>query len=132
MGSSAPRSSSVAESISIILSMQRDGRGSPPAASSSGLQEGPMATQMVSRRSLPDRLRSTRMPGASVVTAAVLSLAVAGSAAARSFTPRHHRIFHGVSDTTNNKDFHRFQKRVGAHPAVLEDFYHWDTPLISG
>ncbi|MEK6273458.1 MAG: hypothetical protein AABM42_12590 [Actinomycetota bacterium] len=67
-----------------------------------------------------------------IVAAAVLLLTVAGSAEARSFTPRHHRIFHGVSDTTNNEDFRRFAKRVGAHPAVLQDFYHWDTPLTSG
>jgi hypothetical protein len=91
-----------------------------------------MAAQMVDRGSARDRLRSTWIPGAAVVAAVVLSLAVAGSAGARSFTPRHHQIFHGVSDTTNNKDFHRFQRRVGAHPAVLEDFYHWDTPLTSG
>jgi hypothetical protein len=91
-----------------------------------------MATQMMGRGSVRDRLRATRISGAALVAATVLSLAVAGSAAARSFTPRHHRIFHGVSDTTNNNDFHRFRKRVGAHPAVLEDFYHWDTPLTSG
>jgi hypothetical protein len=91
-----------------------------------------MATQMMCRGSVRDRLRASRIPAAAVVAAAMLSLAVADSAAARSFTPRHHRIFHGVSDTTNNKDFHRFRKRVRAHPAVLEDFYHWDTPLTSG
>ncbi len=44
----------------------------------------------------------------------------------------HHTIFHGVSDTTDNGDFHKFAKQVGAHPAVLEDFYHWDTPLTTG
>jgi hypothetical protein len=91
-----------------------------------------MATQMMCRGSVRDRLPSTRIPGAAVVAAAVLSLALAGSAPGRSFTPRHHRIFHGVSDTTNNRDFHRFRKRVRAHPAVLQDFYHWDTPLTSG
>ena len=90
-----------------------------------------MATVMVGGRSVRGGLRSTRVLGFSVA-AAVLSLAVAGSAEGRSFTPRHHRIFHGVSDTTHNKDFHRFRKRVGAHPAVLQDFYHWDTPLTSG
>jgi hypothetical protein len=68
--------------------------------------------------------------GAAIVVA--LLLATAGSAAAKSFAPPHHRIFHGVSDTSNNRDFHRFAKRVGAHPAVLEDFYHWDTPLTTG
>jgi hypothetical protein len=72
------------------------------------------------------------MVATGIVAAAVLLLTVAGSAEARSFTPRHHRIFHGVSDTTNNEDFRRFAKRVGAHPAVLQDFYHWDTPLTSG
>ncbi|MEK6327574.1 MAG: hypothetical protein AABM66_08645 [Actinomycetota bacterium] len=93
-----------------------------------------MATQMVDRGSVRARLRSTRIPAAAVVAAAVLSLALAlaGDAAGRSFVPRHNRIFHGVSDTTNNEDFRRFKKRVGAHPAVLEDFYHWDTPLTSG
>ena len=90
-----------------------------------------MATPMVGRRSARNRPRSTRMAGVAAV-AAVLSLVVAGSAAGRSFIPRHHRIFHGVSDTTNNKDFHRFRNRVGAHPAVLQDFYHWDTPLTTG
>ncbi len=89
-----------------------------------------MAEAMVDRGSIRSFLRWTRLPAA--VAASVLSLAVTGSAAARSFTPRHHKIFHGVSDTTNNKDFHLFATRVGAHPAVLEDFYHWDTPLTSG
>src|SRR5207244_12410978 len=53
-------------------------------------------------------------------------------AVAKRLIGRHHKIFHGVSDTSNNSDFHRFAKRVGAHPAVLEDFYHWDTPLTTG
>jgi hypothetical protein len=87
---------------------------------------------MAARGSIADRLQPARLLAAAGVVATVLSLAVAGSAAGRSFTPHNHRIFHGVSDTTNNKDFHRFRKRVGAHPAVLEDFYHWDTPLTSG
>ena len=64
--------------------------------------------------------------------AAVLALGAAGSASARSFVPTHHKIFHGVSDTGSNHDFKRFAHRVGAHPAVQEDFYHWDTPLTSG
>jgi hypothetical protein len=91
-----------------------------------------MATQMVGAGSVRDWLRSARIRAVVAVAGTVLSLTVAASADARSFTPRHHRIFHGVSDTTNNKDFHRFAKRVGAHPAVLQDFYHWDTPLTSG
>jgi hypothetical protein len=90
-----------------------------------------MPTRMVGTGSIRDCLRSRRLP-ALAAGVAVLSLAVTGSAAARSFTPHHHKIFHGVTDTTNNVDFHRFARRVGAHPAVLEDFYHWDTPLTSG
>jgi len=90
-----------------------------------------MARPVVSKRSVRDQLRLTLLAGVAVAVS-LLSPAVAGSAEGRSFTPRHHRIFHGVSDTTNNKDFHRFRKRVGAHPAVLQDFYHWDTPLTSG
>ena len=74
---------------------------------------------------------SIRLAVGGAIVAALL-LATAGSAAAKSFAPPHHRIFHGVSDTSNNRDFHRFAKRVGAHPAVLEDFYHWDTPLTTG
>ena len=90
-----------------------------------------MATPMAGGGSVGASLRSMRVSGVAVAAAA-LSLAVGDSAAGRSFVPRHHRIFHGVSDTTNNKDFHRFRKRVGAHPAVLQDFYHWDTPLTTG
>ncbi len=26
----------------------------------------------------------------------------------------------------------KFAKQVAAHPAVVEDFYHWDTPLTTG
>lgn len=77
-------------------------------------------------------IRAARMLPALGGVAAVLALGAAGSASARSFVPTHHKIFHGVSDTGNNHDFKRFARRVGAHPAVQEDFYHWDTPLTSG
>jgi hypothetical protein len=82
--------------------------------------------------SVRDVLRSTWIPVIVVIVVTALLSTVPAPAEARKFTPRHHRIFHGVSDTTNNRDFHRFRKRVRAHPAVLQDFYHWDTPLTSG
>jgi hypothetical protein len=42
-------------------------------------------------------------------------------------------VFHGVSDTRLGlADLSLFQHEVGAHPAVLEDFYHWGTPLTTG
>ena len=63
------------------------------------------------------------------MAAAIVPAASAGAAAYR---PPHHRIFHGVSDTTKNDDFRHFKRQVGAHPAILEDFYHWDTPLTTG
>jgi hypothetical protein len=68
-----------------------------------------------------------------VVVAALCGLVTASAGAkSRSFKPPHHKTFHGVTDTTVNRDFHIFARRVDAHPAVLEDFYHWDTPLTSG
>jgi hypothetical protein len=87
---------------------------------------------MVGTGSARDLLRSTRIPAMAVTVVAALLMTTPAPTAARKFTPRHHRIFHGVSDTANNRDFHRFRERVGAHPAVLENFYHWDTPLTSG
>ncbi len=100
----------------------------------SELPEGPMATQMVGSRlrARPAPIQRGSRPPSARGGGRAARWPLAGAAAGRSFMPRHHRIFHGVSDTTNNKDFHRFTKRVGAHPAVLEDFYHWDTPLTSG
>ncbi len=63
---------------------------------------------------------------------AALAMALPTGAAAESYTPPHHHIFHGVSDTGDNADFRAFTRDVGAHPAVLQDFYHWDTPLTTG
>jgi hypothetical protein len=59
-------------------------------------------------------------------------LACAAPAAARSFRPHQQKIFHGVSDTGEVRDFYGFAKQVRAHPAVLQAFYHWDTPLTTG
>jgi len=41
------------------------------------------------------------------------------------FVPPHHRIFHGVTDTGSVRDFQVFNRRVGAHSALLESFGHW-------
>jgi hypothetical protein len=77
------------------------------------------------------RISPRRLAAGGAIVAALLA-ASAGTAAAKPYTPRHHKIFHGVSDTSSKRDFHRFAKRVRAHPAILEDFYHWDTPLTTG
>jgi hypothetical protein len=76
--------------------------------------------------------RSSLATAGAIAALAVALLAGAAGAQGKSYTPRHHKIFHGVSDTSNNRDFHHFGKEVGAHSAILEDFYHWDTPLTTG
>jgi hypothetical protein len=85
----------------------------------------PQVVRVVSRTSAAG-------PRVGILLLAALLAILPASASARTFAPPHHKIFHGVSDTSHNRDFHVFGKRVGAHPAVLEDFYHWDTPLTSG
>jgi hypothetical protein len=51
----------------------------------------------------------------------------------RSFAPPRGRIYHGVSETTEGvKGVRRFADQVGAHPAVVEDFFNWGVPLATG
>ena len=69
---------------------------------------------------------------------AVLTVACAGLAAlapgagAKTYAPRDGVAYHGVSDTGHVADFERFSEQVGAHPAVLQDFFHWRVPLTTG
>lgn len=49
------------------------------------------------------------------------------------FLPPNGRAFHGVSETVEGpRGVRVFQKQVGSHPAVVEDFYPWGTPLSTG
>ncbi len=89
-----------------------------------------MAEEMAGKHS-SRKLAQRRLLRAATGGVAAL-LVCAASASAKSYVPPSHKIFHGVSDTTDNADFYRFAQRVRAHPAVLEDFYHWDTPLTTG
>ena len=50
----------------------------------------------------------------------------------QSFRPPHGKIFHGVSDTGDAADLSKFSRQTGAHPAVLQDFFHWGVPLTTG
>jgi hypothetical protein len=51
----------------------------------------------------------------------------------RPFRPPAGKAFHGVSDTFRGlPDVRHFQRQVGSHPAVLNDFLHWGTPLDAG
>ena len=69
------------------------------------------------------------------VLALTLALAIAAalvataSAKPRTYLPRHGQIYHGVSDTGHLPDFRDFRRQVQAHPAVLQEFYHWDVSL---
>ena len=61
-------------------------------------------------------------------------LCSAGEAAAKtkSYAPAKGKAYHGVSDTGYPSDFFEFADQVGAHPATLQAFYHWGTPLTTG
>jgi hypothetical protein len=48
------------------------------------------------------------------------------------YLPPHGRIFHGVSDTGFAKDYRVFNRRVGAHSAVLLSFGRWDGEHLLG
>ena len=63
---------------------------------------------------------------------ALLAFAVVSAdALARPHVPPKGKMYHGVSDTGNTADFRDFRKQVGAHPAVLQEFFHWDVSFTA-
>jgi hypothetical protein len=65
-----------------------------------------------------------------VALAAGSEARAAAAPAGRAYAPAPGRAFHGVSGTTGRaRDFHQFQRQVGAHPAVLQDYFPWGTSL---
>ena len=64
--------------------------------------------------------------------AVAAGLLVPAAASAGAYAPRDDRAFHGVSDTGRVADFRAFADQVGAHPALLQDFFHWRVPLTTG
>ena len=48
------------------------------------------------------------------------------------YEPKNGKAYHGVSDTGAVADFLGFTEQVGAHPALLQEFFHWDVPLTTG
>ena len=66
-----------------------------------------------------------------LLLASVIALAGAASATGKSYAPRDGLAYHGVSDTGDPDPF-AFADQVGAHPAVLQAFYHWRVPLTTG
>ncbi len=73
---------------------------------------------------------------AALLVAAVAAFAAAPAEAAlpsgKPYAPGKGRAYHGVSDTGNVQDFFGFADQVGAHPALLQEFFHWDVPLTTG
>jgi hypothetical protein len=85
---------------------------------------------METRRTATQRWRGTTFTAIAAVAAA---LALASAASAKPWVPRDGHLYHGISDTGNVHDFQVFRKRVGAHPALLQEFFHWDVSLtVSG
>jgi hypothetical protein len=95
------------------------------------------------------REKSARSPSArhafaaaAVLAAMVIVIAAVAADTARGkghrwhpvpFRPPRGKSFHGVSDTFEGLPaVHHFQRQVGSHPAVLNDFFHWGTPLTTG
>jgi hypothetical protein len=76
------------------------------------------------------------MGGARKPVIALLACAVFAGASASAYgdayAPRDGRAYHGVSDTGEIADFRTFTQQAGAHPAVLQDFFHWRVPLTTG
>jgi hypothetical protein len=64
--------------------------------------------------------------------AAVAGLLAPTGAAGDAYTPRKGQAFHGVSDTGQIADFRTFSEQTGAHPPLLQDFFHWRVPLTTG
>jgi hypothetical protein len=66
------------------------------------------------------------------VLCAVAALCAPASAGAAAYAPHNGHAFHGVSDTGSIADFRTFTDQTGAHPALLQDFFHWRVPLTTG
>ena len=66
-----------------------------------------------------------------LLLASVIVLAGAASATGTAYAPRTGSP-NGVSDTGDPDDLFAFADQVGAHPAVLQAFYHWRVPLTTG
>lgn len=77
------------------------------------------------------RRRAGRWAAAVLVAGLALSAAAIAGASADRFVPPRGKIYHGVSDTGKIADFHHFRRQVREHPAVLQEFFHWDVSLTA-
>ena len=69
---------------------------------------------------------------AALAIAAVAPAAADALPAGKAYAPPDGKAYHGVSDTGDVDDFFSFGEQVGAHPALLQEFFHWDVPLTTG
>jgi hypothetical protein len=53
-------------------------------------------------------------------------LLVSPALAGKAYAPPPGKLFHGVSDTGQLKQFEKFEKLVGSHPAVMSSYEVWD------
>jgi hypothetical protein len=93
-------------------------------------------------RPMRDRSTRTGFLAAAALGVGLVAAVAAGAAPGnhgghgwhpRAYRPPPGRYFHGVSGTVGKeRDFQRFRHRVRAHPAVIEDFFPWNTPLTTG
>jgi hypothetical protein len=63
--------------------------------------------------------------GTAVAMLALIALAFAPSAGAKTFKPLHGRSYFGAADTGKVKHFKKFADQVNAHPAVMQTFHTW-------
>jgi len=76
-------------------------------------------------------MRSIGKAGIALLAAALMALG-ASAATAATYAPKNGHAYHGVSDTGDAADFFAFADQVGAHPALLQEFFHWRVPLTTG
>jgi hypothetical protein len=76
-------------------------------------------------------MRDCRRLWLAALAAALIAVAPAAAPAA-TYEPKNGRAYHGVSDTGDAADFFAFADQVGAHPALLQEFFHWRVPLTTG
>lgn len=70
--------------------------------------------------------------GATLACACALALVPAAALAGNRFTPPGEKVWHGVSDTGDVRDYRRFNRQVRAHTPLNQVFFHWGVPLTTG
>lgn len=64
-----------------------------------------------------------------LLVALLWALTSASRANADAFVPPQGKVWHGVSDTGEVKDFRGYERQTRSHPAMLQALYHWDVSL---